>query len=712
MDEQNAQRDENVKIQHLIQIDKSSLPPDGGSVFNRLIFSRSPYLLQHAENPVDWYQWGEEAFDKARNENKPVFLSIGYATCHWCHVMERESFEDREVADVLNRHFVAIKVDREERPDVDDQYMTVAQLLKGGGGWPLNVFLTPDRKPFYALTYLPKTARRGMPGFIEILEKISDVWKTQRDDVETSCVSIIENLAETTEPKPAPIPGSEILEGAYRHLELVFDRRWGGFGSAPKFPMPLFISFLLRFWHRMKNSQALEMAEHSLRMMRNGGIYDQLGFGFHRYAVDQKWLVPHFEKMLYDQGMIALAYLEAFQATGDVSYKKVAEEIFTYVRGEMTSPEGGFYSARDADTDGVEGKYYVWTPDEIKSTLGEEAATTVCRLFDITDGGNFEGENILHLDLHINEFAKREGINPEVLLANVETWRREMLSVREERVKPLRDEKVLTSWNGLMIAALARGYAVTGEKRCLEMAENAVKFIKKRLLTSDGRLLRSHYLGESTVPAFLEDYAFFVWGLIELYEATLDPEYLHYAIHYSQEIIRLFVDETSYGLFDTGFDAENVLVRKKSTIDGVIPSGNSVAAMNFLKLGKITAKARFTEEGRGILRSMMGDALARPTGYFYSLMALDYLHGTDVDVTMVGDIEDPVMQKMLHCVSQRFMPHLVLRVKGEGAETGYKTLGGQPTAYVCHGGMCRPPVTGRDGLEKVLDEVVGRQSAK
>jgi uncharacterized protein YyaL (SSP411 family) len=707
-----VQTDENVKLQRLIEVDKKSLPPDGGPGYNRLIFARSPYLLQHAKNPVDWYQWGDDAFARAANENKPLFLSIGYATCHWCHVMEHESFEDVEVAAVLNRHFISIKVDREERPDVDDQYMTAAQMLKGGGGWPLNVFLTPERRPFHVVTYVPKTAHHGTTGFVELLEKIADVWKNQRDLVETSCASIIQNLAESAEPKPAPIPGGEILEGAYQHLEMMYDRVWGGFGSAPKFPRPLFLSYLLRFWKRKKHSTALGMVEHSLGTMRKGGIYDQVGFGFHRYSVDESWLVPHFEKMLYDQAILAMTYLEAFQATGNVDWKGVAEEIFEYVGSEMASPLGGFYSARDADTEGVEGKYYIWTPAEVNSILGRENARVACDFFDISDGGNFEGENILHLDMGVKEFAEREGINADAFRADLENWRKKLLSARGKRTKPLRDEKILTSWNGLMIAALARGFAVTGEGKLLTMAENAVKFIRERLVAKDGRLLRSHYLGESTVQGFLEDYAFFVWGLVELYEATLDPEYLNSAVHLNKETLRLFVDEHSYGLFDTGFDAENVLVRKKSIIDGVVPSGNSVAAMNFLKLGKIKASRKFVKEGEGILRSMMGDAQEHPLSCLYSLMALDYLHGPDVDVTLVGDVHDPVMKDMLCCLSKRFIPHLVLRTAKEDGTSGYRTLAGKPAAYVCHAGTCRPPVSGGEALGMLLNEMLGEREVK
>ena len=705
MEEISPSSDENLKIRRLAQIDKTALPPDGGAKYNRLIFARSPYLLQHAENPVDWHQWGDEAFEKARTENKPVFLSIGYATCHWCHVMERESFEDTEVADVLNRHFVSIKVDREERPDVDEQYMTAAQMMQSGGGWPLNVFLDADGKPFYFVTYVAKNPRQGRLGFIDLLEKISDVWKTQRDVVESSCDTIIKSLTEISGPVPAPIPGNEILDKTWQHMESAYDRSWGGFGSAPKFPRPLFISYLLRYWKRMKNPAALEMAEYSLMMMRRGGIYDQLGYGFHRYSVDAKWLIPHFEKMLYDQGMLAMAYLEAFQATGKIYFRGVAEEILDYVDREMTSPEGGFYSARDADTEGVEGKYYLWPLDEVKTSLGKEAAEIVSALYGITEQGNFEGENILHQSVALEDYATKHGFATDELRANIENWRKTLLSAREERIQPLKDEKILTSWNGLMIAALARGYAVTGKKSYLRMSLNAVEFIRKRLVGMDGRLLRSFFSGEAGIPAFLEDHAFFLWGLTELYEATLDKEHLDAAIRLSREILRLFADDENYGLFDSGNDTGNFLVRKKSALDGVIPSGNSVAAVNFLKLGKIAGKKGLKTEGEGILRSLMGNAMEHPTAYIHSVMAVDYLHGPDVDVTMVGKRDDPVMNEMLLAVKRRYIPHLVLRHKEDGEETGYKTIEGRPAAYVCHGELCRPPVTGRDSLEKMLDEV-------
>jgi len=700
-------KDDNSKIKRLIEMDKNSLPSDGGEDFNRLIFARSPYLLQHAENPVDWFQWGDEAFAKAKSEDKPLFLSIGYATCHWCHVMEHESFENNEVAAFLNRHFVSIKVDREERPDVDDQYMTVAQMaLEGGAGWPLTIFLDHNKKPFYVATYIPRQPRNGMPGIIEILEKIVEVWQNQRDAVEATCASIMNNLAAKAEPTPAPIPENGVFADANRYLEMIYDKEWGGFGTSPKFPRPLFILFLMKFWKRGGDARSLKIAEHSLKMMRKGGIFDQFGFGFHRYSVDQKWLAPHFEKMLYDQGMLAIAYLEAFQITADPFYRDVAEEIFVYVQREMTSPEGGFYSAIDADSEGVEGKYYLWTPAEIRSILGEEAAETVCRLYDITEEGNFEGKNIAHMRLFIDEFAKGAGMHAESILSGLDTWRSLLLAGREKRVKPLRDEKVLTSWNGLMIAALAKGYATTGKRSYLEAAASGVDFIRKRLMTPQGRLLRSFYAGESIIPGFLEDYTFFAWGLIEMYEATMEEKYLGYANDLSKETLRLFADEFSYGLFDTGSDAENVLIRKKSSSDGVIPSGNSVAAMNFLRLGKIMSRQSFIKEGEGILRSLMGNVLAQPVEYLHAVSALDRLLGPDVDITLVGRRDDPETAEMLRAIGGRFIPGMALRFKDvEKESSDYKTLEGRTTAYICSRETCRPPVAGREALEKILGEV-------
>ncbi|RQW90202.1 MAG: thioredoxin domain-containing protein [Geobacter sp.] len=695
----------NDRMSRLATVDTTTLPHDGGPDFNRLIFSQSPYLLQHAENPVDWYPWGDEAFAKAKAEDKPVFLSIGYATCHWCHVMERESFEDNDVAKVLNDKFVCIKVDREERPDIDDQYMTVAQLITGGGGWPLTIIMTADKVPFFATTYIPKTPKMQMPGIIELLDKIDEFWKNSRDAVLESCAQIIQGLKKAVEPHAGTLEDDAVMAKAFQALMTAYDNEWTGFGTAPKFPLPHYLTFLIRFWKKSRAVNALWMTEDTLKMIRRGGIFDQISFGIHRYAVDKKWLVPHFEKMLYDQAMIVHAYLDAFQATGDNQYRTVAEEILTFVLGEMRSPEGGFYSAWDADTDGIEGEYYTWTQQEVLATLGQNAAGIVYRLFGMSEQGNFEGRNILHLPIPTQEFAEKEGISHKTLLEDLETWRTSLETVRKERRKPLRDEKILTAWNGLMISALAKCFAVTGENRYKEAALSAVNFIAKQMRHSDGRLLRSCYRGKSSIPAFLEDYAFLGWGLIQLYEATLDRNYLDAAHKNSAEMLKLFQDKETYGLYDTAADSENLLVRKKGGHDGVVPSGNAVAAMNLIKLGKISADSRSLEEGKGILRSFMGSVEGTPITGLHFLCALDYLNCPETEVSFSGCIDSEEARKMLHSVHKRYMPGLVLRVAESDTNTQTKDEKGGTIVQICASGACRLPATNLTELERLLDEI-------
>lgn len=687
----------NERIRRLAEVDRGAIPPDGGPDFNRLIFSRSPYLLQHADNPVDWFPWGEEAFEKARREDKPVFLSIGYATCHWCHVMERESFVDNEVAEVLNGRFVPVKVDREERPDIDDQFMTVAQMMTGGGGWPLTIVMTPDKEPFFAATYIPKTPKNDMAGIIEVLEKIDEFWRDSRSEVAESCSRIMMNLANAAAPSAGPLEAEKVADSAFRSLRMAYDGNSGGFGEAPKFPLPHYSSFLLRYWKRHDATMAREMVEHTLTMLRRGGIFDQIGLGLHRYSVDRNWLVPHFEKMLYDQAMAAHAYLDAFQATGEARYAATADEIFSFVLNELTSPAGGFYSAWDAETDGVEGEFYTWTAGEIRDVLGEEAADTFSRLFGITEEGNFEGRNILSLRHAPEAFAVDQGLDPAEFGTTLDGWRRRLLAARAARPRPLRDEKILTSWNGLMISALARGYAVTGTARYREAADAAVEFIRGHLTTAGDRLLRSWYLDEAAVPGFLEDYAFLAWGLIELYEATLDRSYLDEAKRYTMKMLRLFNDAENYGLFDTAFDTESVLVRKKGGHDGVIPSGNAMAAMNLIRLGRLTGDDRLREEGKGILLAFMGNIAAQPVAALQFVSALDRLEGPETEITIEGSLDSPDTAAMLRAVHRRFIPGLVLRFAE--AEHG-------PRVMVCGRGACRLPVTDRAALEALLDEVV------
>ncbi|MHC1697867.1 MAG: thioredoxin domain-containing protein [Geobacteraceae bacterium] len=701
--------DENIegndRMYRLATVDTASLPEDGGPDFNRLIFSQSPYLLQHAENPVDWYPWGNEAFAKAKAEDKPVFLSIGYATCHWCHVMERESFEDDEVAAVLNEKFISIKVDREERPDIDDQYMTVAQLLTGGGGWPLTIIMTADKLPFFAATYLPKTPKMQMPGIIELLDKIDEFWKNSRDAVLENCSQVIEGLKKAAEPHAGVLEDEAVMAKAFQALISAYDNESAGFGVAPKFPLPHYLSFLIRFWKKSRAVNALWMTEDTLKMIRRGGIFDQVGFGIHRYAVDKQWLVPHFEKMLYDQAMMVHACLDTYQATGDSQYRTTAEEIITFVLTELRSPEGGFYSAWDADTDGVEGEYYTWIRQEIFSALDGDAAEAACRLFDISEQGNFEGRNILHLPVPAEEFAEREGIPLETLRNTIEKWRISLETVRKSRKKPLRDEKILSAWNGLMISALAKCFAVTGENRYREAAESALRFVATQLRNTEGRLLRSWYRGKVSIPGFLEDYAFLGWGLIQLYEATLEREYLDAARKNSKEILQLFSDNEQYGLFDTGSDCIELLVRKKGGHDGVIPSGNAVAAMNLIKLAKITADSRFLEEGKGILRSFIGSIDENPITGLHFLSALDFLSCPETEVTFSGRLDSAEAREMLLAVHKRFMPGLVLRVSEDNAIALPKGEKAETVVQICASGTCRLPVATTAELESLLDEI-------
>lgn len=514
---------------------------------------------------------------------------------------------------------------------------------------------------------------------------------------------VLEALAGMKTPALAALPGEEVLRAAGQQLEQMFDPVYGGFGEAPKFPMPLYLTFLLRYWRRTGKAAALKMAEQTLTMMRQGGIYDQLGFGFHRYATDRQWQVPHFEKMLYDQAQLAVAYLQTCQITGETQYCMVAEEIFSYVLRELTAPDGGFCAGQDADTEGVEGKYYVWTLHEVNRLLGVETAPFFCRLFDVTAAGNFEGENILHRRESLAQFAGREGVTPELLQAKLTRAIAVLLAARGKRIRPFRDEKVLTAWNGLMIGALAKGYGVTGEKRYLAAAEGCAAFIKERLLDSSGRLMRSYHLGEAVIPGFLEDYAFFVEGLIELYEVTLAKTHLADALTLTLEMLRLFRDPDAGGFFDSGTDAEQLLVKAKGYHDGVIPSGNGVAAMNLLRLGSITGDDALRREGEKVIQAFMGGVVQQPAAYLQLLTAYDFYLDPATELTLVGPQDAEELQRMLLVVKKRFIPQLVIRHAQEG--DSFRMLTGKPTAYLCAKGACRPPVTTAEDLEGLLDEV-------
>lgn len=672
---------------------------------NRLANEKSPYLLQHANNPVDWYPWSEEAFEEAKKRDCPIFLSIGYSTCHWCHVMERESFEDEEVAAILNNNFVSIKVDREERPDIDHIYMSVCQAMTGQGGWPLTILMTPDKKPFYAGTYFPKHEKWGRIGLVDILIQVSEKWRQDPDLlIETAEKVRLSVFAERSDDQGKELNGKTLLK-AFFQARRMFDKEYGGFGTAPKFPTPHNLAFLLRYWKRSGDKEALDMVEFTLEHMYRGGIYDHIGYGFSRYSTDEKWLVPHFEKMLYDNALLALAYMEGYQATGRKLYARAAKEIFTYILRDMTSPEGGFYSAEDADSEGEEGKFYVWTPAEIKKVVGEQDGETYCRLFDITSKGNFEGRSIPNL-ITAPRFdeAGELAVAAEKADGYIGSMREKLFQAREKRVHPYKDDKVLTSWNGLMIAAMARGAAVFGEDVYREAAVRAVKFIFHKMRQADGRLLARYRDGESAYPAYLDDYAFLTWGLLELYEATFDPPYLERAIELAGQMIDLFWDEEKWGFFFNGKDAEQLISRPKEIFDGALPSGNSVALLNLLRLSLLTADQSYADTAEKQVKAFAGSIGEQPWGYTHFLMGVDLLLGPARVIVIAGREGDADTEAMLRAVRQTFLPNAVVVFHPEG-EAGRqieklvpnlkdkRMVDGKATAYICENYACQAPVT-------------------
>jgi uncharacterized protein YyaL (SSP411 family) len=680
---------------------------------NRLIHEKSPYLQQHAYNPVDWYPWGEEAFQKAIKDNKPVFLSIGYSTCHWCHVMEYESFEDEEVAKILNENFVSIKVDREERPDLDNIYMAVCQAMTGTGGWPLSIFLTPEKKPFFAGTYFPKTERFGNPGFIAILKKISDLWKRDREKVVSSSEQVTDVLQSMAVSKPGEILTVETLQRAYEQLGNSFDPIYGGFGTTPKFPTPHNYTFLLRWWKRSGDPAALEMVEKTLERMGRGGIYDHLGGGFHRYATDEYWLVPHFEKMLYDQALLSMAYIEAYQATGKTFYADIVRGIFTYVLRDMTSPEGGFYSAEDADSEGVEGKFYVWTPDEIVKILGEKEGKIFCDYYDVSREGNFEDKNILHVDKSLDAFTKLSGLKIEELKTLLNNARQKLFAEREKRIRPHKDDKILTSWNGLMIAALAKGAQALHEQGYVQAALHAGDFILNTLRQNDGTLLRRYRLGEASIPGYLDDYAYFVWGLLDLYEATFEVKYLKTALELNNQMLDYFWDEKGGGLFFSGVKNEKLIAKTKEIYDGAMPSGNSVALLNILRLGRMTGNMELEKISEQIIKSFGETINQYPSGYTQFLCGLDFALGPTKEIVIAGEPDMNDTKQILREIWKRFLPRKVLllhSMKDKSFEEIAKftkeqnPIDGRATAYICENYACKTPATDMNTIIQLLEE--------
>jgi uncharacterized protein len=688
---------------------------------NRLIREKSPYLLQHAHNPVDWYAWGDEAFEKARKEDKPIFLSIGYSTCHWCHVMEHESFEDDEVARLMNDAFVSIKVDREERPDLDHVYMTVCQMMTGAGGWPLNVILTPDRKPFFAGTYFPKESRFGRLGMMDLAPRIKELWRTQREEVLQSVGKIMLALRQVPDSSPGHLPGQDVLDSAYQQLAERFDPVQGGFSQAPKFPTPHNMLFLLRYWKRTGEIKALEMVEKTLQAMRLGGIYDHVGFGFHRYSTDAEWLVPHFEKMLYDQAMLAMTYTEAYQATGKPEYAKTAQDIFAYVLRDMAAPNGGFYSAEDADSEGVEGKFYVWNLEELDRVLESAEADLIKRVFNAKPSGNFEeeatgrltGSNILHQKDSLSEIASELKLSREVLEQRLEEARKKLFSAREKRVHPHKDDKILTDWNGLMIAALSKGAQAFDRPEYADAAMKAADFILKTMRDPAGRLFHRFRDGEAALHAHVDDYSFLIWGLLELYETGFDVRYLQTALTLNNDFMAHFWDAGGGGLYFTADDAEELLLRKKEIYDGATPSGNSVAALNLLRLARMIANADLEHKAELLARAFSGNIKQFPSAYTQMLVALEFALGPSYEVVIAGRAGADDTHAMLRELRQVFVPGKVVLLRPMDEDlpaitglAGYAanqvSVDGKATAYVCANYQCKLPTTESDKMIELL----------
>jgi uncharacterized protein YyaL (SSP411 family) len=678
---------------------------------NRLAHESSLYLRQHAHNPVDWYPWGPEALRRARGLDRPIFLSIGYSACHWCHVMERESFEDEATADILNRHFVAIKVDREERLDLDTIYMTALQAMtREGGGWPLSVWLTPDLHPFYAGTYFPPDNRYGRPGFKALLNAIADAWANRRDEITRQSAEVVTLLNEARTEGRAGELSPDLLTNAGRVLQRAFDPRYGGFGWAPKFPHALEIRLLLRLWKRSGDSTTLHMVRHTLDRMAAGGIYDQIGGGFHRYSTDERWLVPHFEKMLYDNALLTSAYVEAWQATKEPEYRRIATETIEYVLREMTDPAGPFYSTQDADSESEEGKFYVWSRAEIEAVLGPDA-DLFCNVYDVTQSGNWEGHNIPNRPRDWESVARSIGMSADDLRARCGQLGDRLYEVRSHRVWPGRDEKVLTAWNGLMIAALALAGAAFGEPRYVSAASRTADFVLRHLRKPDGRLYRTTAIGSpAKLDGYLEDYSFPIDALVNLYQATFEARWLREAVALAEVMISDFADPAD-GFFYTATGHEPLITRTKDSFDGSTPSGNAMAATALLRLAALTGRDDFRERAEKTLTTFAGLMRDSPTGTGQMLMALDFDLGPVKEVAVIGPRDGEPVRRVIRATGERFLPSAVLAAHdpatGEAPVDLIPLLRDRPargevTSYVCQNFACQAPVVGAEAGEAAI----------
>ena len=674
---------------------------------NRLANETSPYLLQHANNPVDWYPWGEEALQRSKNEDKPILLSIGYSACHWCHVMERESFEDEATALLMNEYFVSIKVDREERPDLDAVYMEAVQMLTGSGGWPMTVFLTPEGKPFYGGTYFPPVDRFNMPGFPRLLESVARSYRDSRSEIDRVTNQITEQLGRTGQiPKGDSPVTVETLHQAYTVLATNFDYQNGGHGTAPKFPQAMNLEVLLRYYRHGYNDRALEMVDLTLEKMARGGIYDQIAGGFARYSTDAYWLVPHFEKMLYDNALLSRLYLHAHQATGRGMYRRIAEETLDYILREMTGPEGGFYSATDADSEGEEGKFFVWTPAEIKAVLGDEAAI-FSGFFGVTQAGNFEGNNILNIKQKASDYARQQGIALERLVDVVERGKNSLLTEREKRVHPLLDDKVLASWNGMMLRSFSEAGSALSREDYLDAAIKNASFLLETM-RPHGKLLRTYRAGQAKLSGFLEDYSFVADGLLALYEATFNQRWLAASVDLADRMIQLFWDDGVGGFYDTSIEHDQLVVRPRDVLDNAQPCGGSVATEVLLKLAVITGNEEYRVKAATPLRTLKELMGRAPAGTGQWLAALDFYVSTPKEVVIIGPREDSKTAALLQTVNGNFHPNKVLVGAENEGEHGLPLLesrgmiNGEPTAYVCENYTCQLPVTTPEELSVQL----------
>jgi len=687
---------------------------------NNLLHEKSPYLLQHAHNPVDWYPWGDDAFQRAIREDKPVFLSIGYATCHWCHVMSHESFEDEMVARLLNDAFVCIKVDREERPDIDNVYMMVCKIMTGSGGWPLNIVMTPDKKPFFAATYIPREGRFGMTGMLDLIPKISLLWRSQRSDMVSSAEQIKNALITASASDTTHTLDEQVLTSAFEDLLLRFDHEYGGFGSSPKFPAPHTIMFLLRYWNRTGDPRALRMVTKTLDEIRRGGIYDHIGFGIHRYSTDARWRVPHFEKMLYDQALLAIAYTEAYLATQKPQYRAAAEEILSYVLRDLTSPEGAFYSAEDADSEGREGAFYLWTTEELERALGREDATLARTIYNVTPDGNFfdphggSRNNILYLVPSLEKIAQKHSITPHEIAARYETIRSTLFFVRQQRPRPTRDDKVLADWNGLAIAAFAKAAQAFKRPDYADAAARAARFILSSMRSPDGGLYHRYREREAAIPSFAEDYACMVWGLFELYEATFNARYISAAVELNRNHVTNFWDSIHGGFFTVSGTSEQLLVRRKEIYDGALPSCNSIAFLNLVRLARLTGSSDLDSMAAKLCAFFAKKVQESPALHALFLCALNHALGPSHEVVIAGKREGNDSQALVYAYHTRFLPSVVvLFLSDDGKDiivdlshyAGlYCTTNGQATAYVCSGHACSAPTTNPEKLLESLGE--------